>query len=323
VIFGLVASSVSALAMGFVSTFGMFFVLALTVGILGDIAGPAHNAMVADILPEEKRAQGYGIIRVAFNLSAAIGPAIGGLLAANSYLALFVADAVISLITACLSGDPAETKPEPQAGASGSGRHVWRFPRAARPALPAVHGRLYLYDVGLHDMNTTRVYVMRTASPSQVWLILSLNAVMVVLFQFGITRRIEKRPPLLMMALGSALYAIGFAMYGFVSTYLLFLLAMVIITVGEMVVAPVGQALVQNCARRVRGRYMAVFGYSWGISFMIGPYLAGLVLDNFDPRFLWYAAGMIGALAVLGFLGLHRRVEANEDSSQPATIQPV
>jgi MFS family permease len=73
----------------------------------------------------------------------------------------------------------------------------------------------------------------------------------------------------------------------------------------------------------MRGRYMAVFGYSWGISFMIGPYLAGIVLDNFDPRFLWYAAGIIGTLSVMGFLGLHRRVEINEDSSQPATVQPV
>jgi MFS family permease len=127
-----------------------------------------------------------------------------------------------------------------------------------------------------------------------------------------------------MMALGTALYAIGFAMYGFVSVYILFMLAMVIITVGEMVVAPVGQALVAKFApEEMRGRYMAVFGYSWGISFMIGPYLAGVVLDNFDPRFLWYAAGIIGTLAVMGFLGLHRRVEVGEDSTQPATIQPV
>jgi MFS family permease len=331
VIFGLVASSISALAMGFVSTFGMFFVLALTVGILGDIAGPAHNAMVADILPEEKRAQGYGIIRVAFNLSAAIGPAIGGLLAANSYLALFVADAVISLITAALVWRfMPETRPQPKAGAaqeSMAGTFGGYF-RVLRD-LPFLlfMGACILMTLVYMNMNTTLgVYLrdMHGVPESGYGYILSLNAVMVVLFQFGITRRIEKRPPLLMMALGSALYAIGFAMYGFVSTYLLFLLAMVIITVGEMVVAPVGQALVAKFApEEMRGRYMAVFGYSWGISFMIGPYLAGLVLDNFDPRFLWYAAGMIGALAVLGFLGLHRRVEANEDSSQPATIQPV
>ena len=44
---------------------------------------------------------------------------------------------------------------------------------------------------------------------------------------------------MLMMAAGSVLYAIGFAMYGFVSLYSLFLLAMVVITLFQMGAAPV------------------------------------------------------------------------------------
>ena len=331
VIFGLIASSFSAVAMGLVDVFEAFFVLALTVGILGDIAGPAHHAMVADLLPEEKRAQGYGMIRVAFNLSVTIGPAIGGLLAARSYLALFIADAIISLITAVLVWRYLpETKPQPKAGApqeSMAGTFGGYF-RVLRD-LPFLlfMGACLLMALVYMNMNTTLGVYLRDAHgipESGYGYILSLNAAMVVLFLFGITRRIEKRPPLLMMAAGTALYAIGFAMYGFVSAYVLFLLAMVIITIGEMIVAPVGQALVAKFApEEMRGRYMAVFGYSWGIAFAIGPYLAGMILDNFDPRFLWYASGIIGALAVAGFLGLHRRVETEDKTVQPATIQPV
>jgi predicted MFS family arabinose efflux permease len=330
-IFGLIASSFSAVAMGLVNSFEAFFVLALTVGILSDVAGPAHNAMVADLLPEEKRAQGYGIIRVAFNLSVTIGPAIGGLLASRSYLALFIADAIISLITATLVWRYLpETKPQPQADApqeSVAGTFGGYF-RVLRD-LPFVSfiGACILMTLVYLNMNTTLGVYLRDVHgvpESGYGYILSLNATMVVLFQFGITRRIEKRPPLLMMAAGTALYAIGFAMYGFVSAYIMFLLAMVIITIGEMIVAPVGQALVAKFAPEdMRGRYMAVFGFSWGIPFAIGPYLAGIVLDNYDPHVLWYAAGIIGILAVIGFLGLQRSVEAQEDAAQPATIQPV
>jgi len=331
VIFSLIASSVSAVAMGLATSFHAFFVLAMTVGILSDVAGPAHNAMVADILPEEKRAQGYGIIRVAFNLSVTIGPVIGGLLATRSYLALFISDAVISLITATLVWRfMPETKPAPQEGAvqeSMAGTFGGYFKVLRDLPFLLFIGACILMTLVYLNMNTTLgVYLRDThgVPESGYGYILSLNAAMVVLFQFGITRRIEKRSPLLMMALGTALYAIGFAMYGFVSTYILFMLAMVIITIGEMIVSPVAQALVAKFApEEMRGRYMAVFGYSWGISFMIGPYLAGVVLDNFDPRFLWYAAGIIGTLAVLGFLGLYRRVEAHEDLSQPATTQLV
>jgi len=114
---------------------------------------------------------------------------------------------------------------------------------------------------------------------------------------------------MLIMTLGTFLYAVGFGMYGFVSAYGLFLLAMVIITFGEMLVVPVSQAVVANLASEdMRGRYMAVFGISWGLPFAIGPYLAGLILDRADPRLLWYAAGMVGLLGAAGFLLLHYQV---------------
>jgi hypothetical protein len=52
---------------------------------------------------------------------------------------------------------------------------------------------------------------------------------------------------------------------------------------------------------------MAVFGFSWGISYAIGPMLAGMVLDSDQPNVLWYAAGVVGLLATAGFLHLSRQ----------------
>jgi MFS family permease len=318
IIFGLVASAFSTLAMGFVSAFEYFFVVAIFVGILADTAGPARQAMLVDILPERQRAQGFGIFRVAFNLSVVIGPAIGGLLAARSYLLLFITDAVISLITAALvlrfipETRPEASSDEPQESMAGSFVGYFRVLRDG--AFMLFLGASLLSALVYMNLNTTLGVFLRDlhAIPEAGygWL-LSLNASMVVLFQFPITRRIENLKPLLMMAIGTLLYAIGFTLYGFVSVYPLFMLAMVIITIGEMIVAPVGQALIAKFSPEdMRGRYMAVFGFSWAIPFAIGPYLAGLILDNYDPRWLWYAAGMVGLLSVAGFYGLHRKAEA-------------
>jgi MFS family permease len=55
----------------------------------------------------------------------------------------------------------------------------------------------------------------------------------------------------------------------------------------------------------MRGRYNFVYGNSWGIAYAAGPYLAGLILDNYNPNWLWYACGMVGTIAVFGFLALH------------------
>lgn len=319
IIFGLIASSISTLAMGVADSFQMFFVLAFFVGILTDVAGPAHQAMVADILPEDKRADGYGILRVAFNLSVTIGPAIGGLLAAKSYLALFISDAAISLLTVVLIAlFIPETKPEahpdaPQPTVFSSFAGYGKVLRDA--AFMLFLGAVLLQVFTYMNMNTTLGVYLRNEHGTSEWhygMLLSLNAAMVVFMQFPITRRIKNFPPMLMMALGTILYAVGFSMYGFVSAYFMFVTAMVIITIGEMIVSPVAQALIASFAPEdMRGRYMAVSGFSWGIPFAMGPYLAGLIIDGPNPQYLWYVAGFIGLLSTFGFLSLHRARRQN------------
>ncbi len=313
-IFSLVTTSISSVLMGLVNSLEVFYFLAVLVGVLTDTGGPAYQAMVADLLPEKKRAQGYGITRVAFNLAVAIGPAIGGFLATRSYLLLFIIDAVISLISAIIVylALP-ETKPEVQPGAPVEG-----ILGTFKGYFLVMQDRIFMLFIGAcilmglvyMNMNTTLGVYLRDelgVPESAYGFIISMNALMVVLFQFPITRRIEGKPPMLMMALGTFLYAIGFAMYGFISAYVMLLFAMVIITVGEMLVAPVSQALTAQMAPEdMRGRYMAVFGFSWGIPFAIGPIMAGLILDNLTPNLLWYFAGLIGLLATIAFLGLNR-----------------
>jgi MFS family permease len=321
-IFGLLASSFSTLLMGFIESLQAFYVLALIAGIFTDVAGPAHQAMVADLVPEQKRAEGFGILRVAFNLAVVIGPAIGGLMAARSYQLLFVTDAIISTIVAgIVYFFLRETKPKARLDAKPEtvGATFRGYGRVLRDStfmlfvfMCILMGLVYM------NMNTTLGVFLRdvyAVPESGYGLLLSINALMVVGLQFPISRRITDRPPLLMMAFGTALYALGFGMHGLVSENAMFILAMVIITFGEMIVSPVAQALVARFAPEdMRGRYMAIFGISWSIPFMVGPLLAGLILDNLNPNLLWYAAGLVGLLSVLGFLYLQRRARLVEEA---------
>jgi MFS family permease len=87
---------------------------------------------------------------------------------------------------------------------------------------------------------------------------------------------------------------------------------MVIITIGEMFVSPIGQAIVARLApEEMRGRYMAVFGFSWVLPFAIGPFLAGLILDNLNPNVLWYSAGILGLAAAAAYYTLELRVSSS------------
>ena len=314
IIASLILSSLSALGMGFAPSLGIFVAVVVVVGTLSSIGGPAHEAVVADLLPEEKRAEGYGIIRVIFNVAVIIAPPIAGLLILNSYVTLFIVDAVISVISALivLFALP-ETKPKTQAHTkpetmkqtfAGYGRVFRDTPFLAFIGVTVMMTLVYM------NMNSTLgVYLRDQYALAEVRyaLLLSINAIIVVLFQFAMTRRLQKYKPLLMMAAGSLLYAIGFAMYGFVSTFAFFIIAMIVITIGEMVVSPFQQSLVASFApEHMRGRYMAVSGLSWSISFTFGPYFAGRILDGGQPSLLWAFCGLVGVLATMGFIFLNK-----------------
>ena len=318
VLFGLVFSALSAVSMGLVSELVVFYPLVMFVGLFSHVAAPARQAMVADMLPEEQRAEGFSILRVVANLSWILGPTIGGFVASRSYLLLFILDAVMSLITAFMVYRLVpETRPptaEEQTGQTlmetFAGYRVVLQDKLYLRFLIAIMLMLIVYQ---QMYNTLSVYLRDVHNvPTQGYgLLMSLNAGAVVLLQFWVTRKIKNYAPMLMMAAGTAFYLVGFTMYGLVSTYLLFVVACLLITVGEMIVVPVEQAVVARFAPEdMRGRYMAFHTLAWAIPSAIGPGAAGLIMDNYDPHWIWYAGGIICAIAVAGFYSLHFRTQA-------------
>jgi MFS family permease len=329
VLFGLVFSALSSVAMGLVEQLYIFYILAVVVGLLSDIAGPAWQAMIADILPEEKRAEGFGILRVVGNMAWIVGPSIGGLMAAQSYLLLFVMDAVSSLITAgIIYRMIPETMPEVEKeGAPSSILSTlvgYRKVFADRLYMAYILVSMLMLVVYIQMYNTLSVYLRdeHGVSPQGYGFLLTMSAVTVILLQFWVTRRVKNYPPFLMLALGTAFYMVGFSMYGFVSAYALFVAAVVLITFGEMIIMPVGQALAANFAPEdMRGRYLALFSLAWALPATVGPAMAGFVLDNFNPDWVWYASGILCFMAVIGFILLNRATQArfaSEPAKQPA-----
>ena len=180
-----------------------------------------------------------------------------------------------------------------------------------------MYGSLSVYLRDNHGIN-----------PQGYGFLMTTSAITVIFFQFWLTRTIKYQPPFLMMAFGTIFYVIGFTLFGLVTTFVLFALNIVIITIGEMIVVPTSQALVAGFApEEMRGRYMAVAGLSWAIPSTVGPAAAGYILDNYNPNLLWYIGGVLCGISVLAYYILHLRLgtrqefaPAKEDASPlPAT----
>ena len=327
ILFGLVFSALSSLSLGLVNSLAILYPLAIVIGFFSNIDGPAYDAMLADLLPEKQRSEGYGVLRVADNLAWIIGPVGGGLVALRSFFMLFVIDAVLSCVIAAIfyklisetrPATPAEKSHETVWQTAADYRHVLRD----LAFMAFMLASLLMLMVYTQMYNTLPVYLRDSHgfSAAAYGFMLTSSAVLVVAFQFWVTRICKGRPPFVMMALGTALYAIGFGMLGFISAYPLFILAAFIITFGEMIVVPTSQVLAANFAPpEMRGRYMAVYGLSAAIPTTIGPGLAGLILDNFNPNLLWYVGGALCIISALGFYTLHRWLGSQKRFAGKAT----
>jgi MFS family permease len=327
ILFGLVFSGLSSLSLGLASSIQMLYPLIILVGLLASIAHPAHEAMLADILPEEKRQEGYGILRVTFNYAWIFGTAIGGVIAARSFLALFIIDAVVSCIAALiLFRLLPETRPRSKEGVRHREETFWETMKGYRVVLRdfafmgfVVSGMLALV-VYIQQYGSLAVYLrdVHGIASTGYGLLLSLTGLEVILLQFGISRLIRSQPPFLMMVVGTSIFGVGMFLYGIVTGFLMFVLAAIIVCIGEMFYFPTSQVVAAGFApREMRGRYMAIAGFIRSVPNAIGPAMAGYVLDNLDPRLLWYIGGFLCLLSALGYFGLHLRLGTQSRFAPP------
>ncbi len=323
ILFGLLFSAGSTVLLGLIQDFALLFPVAAVIGIFSNVAGPAHSAMIADLLPEDKRQEGFGILRVTSNLSWIVGPTIAGFITAlpgAGFFYLFLTDAAISLVVAVLfyllipetkPAQPEESEPEELANTfAGYGKVL-----SDLPYVGFILATILMSLVYLQMYNTLSVFLrdVHGIPPQGYGFILTTSAITVILFQLWVSRLIRNRPPFLMMALGSLFYLVGFGMYGIVGVFALFMAAMVIITIGEMITMPTSAALAANFAPEVmRGRYMAVFDFTFAIPAAIGPVAAGFILDKYNPNLLWGIAAVLCLISALAFYGLHRKLGHRE-----------
>lgn len=330
IIFGLVFSALSSLLFGLANNINVLYPLVIIVGLLSSVAHPAHEAMLADILPENKRQEGFGILRVVFNYAWIFGTAVGGFIAARSFFALFVTDSILSCIVAALIyRSLPETRPT-SSDETQEENSLWQTVVGYRVVLRDlvfmgfVLACIFALVVYQQQYSTLSVYMrdVHNIDSKGYGLILSITGLEVVLFQFWISRTIRRYAPFLVMTLSTIFFAIGVFMYGLVSNFMMFMIAAIVVCIGEMLFFPTSQALVAGFAPEdMRGRYMAVSGLTWSIPATIGPGAAGYILDNYNPSFLWYIGGFICIISALGYYFLHLRLRSRPQFA-PAKEEP-
>ncbi len=267
----------------------------------------ASDSMVGDLIPEEKRLSAYSVMRMGNNLGVALGPAIGGFMAAISYPLSFSVIGLgyglvgVLVALACVETKPVEV-PVPQAKNrfGGYGR-IFRD----KPFVKV------LSALTLNRVATSILWLMLAAYAKQNFnlseelygFIPTTNALMVIFFQLLVSRAIIKIRQETAMIWGALIYAVSIFSVAFGAGFWGFWLCMVGATIGEMILVPTTTTYTSQIASPdMRARYMGMYTLTWGVGSGIGPVLGGIAADAFEPRAMWYAAGLFGLLGALIFV---------------------
>lgn len=302
------------------NSYAQFAILMFLIGMSNPLYQVGADAMLADLIPPEKRVDAYAINRMINNAGFAIGPAIGGFVASQSYaLAFYAATTGFLIYSTLLFFLARETLVKTK-----------MHPEAKYEAVKPDGGYRQVFQ-DKHYVGIISLIATGLIAPSMLWVLLAVytkinfglpedlygwipttNALMCVFVQYAVTRVTRRYPALPVVAVGLLIYSLGVGSVALMSGFWGFWLSMVILTFGELTLVPTATKYVADLApSNLRGRYMSIYWFGWGASRAIAPILGGYINDQIAPRSIWIAGLIIGATSGLVLLFLSgRRTES-------------
>lgn len=288
------ASSAAMVALSQARSLPSILALAFVVGLVGELYRPAATALLGDLVQPEQRIAAFGMYRFAINLGFAAGPATAGFLAEHSFLWIFLGDAATSLAygVVALFALPHGVRSAAKDETPGEGI---RHGLSNRPFLFFLAATLCMTWVEFQLNSTLPLHILAIGHSMKAYgTLISLNGVIIILFELALTAWTQRMPAKPLIALGYGLTGVGFALTGIATGMPLLVVSVVVWTMGEMIYAPVTGAYVTSLApERFRGRYMGLWHTTWSAGMLLGPLMGGWIYER-SPNALWITCLVLG-----------------------------
>lgn len=282
----------------------MFLALNLLNGLCRSFYEPVSQALMADLTPKEKRFRVFSLRYLCINIGVSVGPLLGALFGMMSGRLPFIITGSIYLFYAIvlygllrrfgirdIEGDKKEQV------SIGSAWRVIRKDTVFRWYLAGgVMGGISYSQMGV----TLSQYIELKGLNEGINLfaiLMSINAVVVVLLQVPLSRWMEKRKPIVSIAVGSGMYVLGNLGYAAADGWILFVAAMVVFTLGEILTFPSTNLLIDGLAPEgLRGTYYGAQSFN-NLGHFLGPFIGGWMLDVWNGTVLFT---LMAAVPVFG-----------------------
>lgn len=274
------------------------------------------NAMIADIVPADDRLEAYSILRIVYNTGYAVGPILGGMMAAESYDRIFIVAAAGYAISflfmffftkETLTEENRAVRSAEKAKSDDTGIAVVLKDRLFIISV-FLNGMIYITSAGVFNLLSLYAGQNFGIPENQISYVFTVNALMCVTLQLPVIQMIKGKKPLLLMSLSGLLYSISVCSISFVDRVWWYCICMVVMTTGELIMSPTMSDIAAKLApANARGRYMSVLSLARPFGQGIGPAVLGFVNDMISPRMMWVVGSMFAAVACVAFWVMNGR----------------
>ncbi|KQL45542.1 sugar phosphate permease [Brevibacillus choshinensis] len=324
--FGIIVISI---CLGFTTDFTVYTVLLLLNGLFYGTLSPVMNALAVVMWPEGGR-KAINLIYVALNAGVAAGSALGGVLASVSFAWTFFGNAFAQVVVFAMFVLilPRHLKALEEAP-------VTKLDQSASSALneapkKVVWGALVLLCAGL--LISWIVYVQWTTvlstymqslgiSLRQYSLLWTLNGALILFGQPLISWVIKHfaRTLKTQMLLGTYVFALSMLILSQTTAYAGFVVAMFVMTIGEMLVWPaVPTVAAEFTPEGQEGFIQGLVSGTGSAGRMLGPLLGAVIFQNFQAQGLLYIMAGLSLMSVAFFV-LHSSFQKRSKRSVIAT----
>ncbi len=286
--------------------------------VVNALQSPSSNALVSR--SSSIQLKGFSIMRVGNNLGWGFGPAIGGfILSLYGFPGIFYFFMVASLLSTVISLFISDVKP-------GGKTVLFKFNKDNYALIVISIAAMLVFMVQAQETLSLSLYSFGIFSGTyyEIGIVYMLNGILVVVTQplfYKISSRIGEYSSLV---IGSLIYTLGFASYGFDANLTQMLISTAIFTMGENLAFPTGYSIVASISRKERigtniGLYNAFI--SFGRSF--GPLIGGLLLPIVSSHILFWlyvcSPGFAAVIILIVFTKLIRDYRSRFNRESEAT----
>ncbi|MEK3733119.1 MFS transporter [Paenibacillus sp. FSL M8-0334] len=299
---------------------GYWSLLIVTMGLVGlfnAVSMPAIQAFIGFRFAD-RRGELFNVVYVANNIGVALGTAMSGFLAEISYHLSFVLNGVTSFGFAVFFLIYLTKLDAPKEAA---GPALRKTPLSAGPGAWALlsHTRIYLY-MGLGSLflwfgnsiwNTgvSPFIISEGMSKAAYGYLWTLNGILIFAAQplVGLIRRWLARTESSQMTASALFYLAAYVVIALMQSYPGLVLAMVLATLGEMLISPAIPAFISERAGRSAPFYIGVAGGMGAAGRVLGPYFMGTMFDSGGLTPVAWLAAATAVLSCIAFV-VHARM---------------